>query len=51
MRRAGEDVSLITYGGSLWQGLQAADQLGVDGIEAEVIDLRSLRPLDTPRPC
>jgi pyruvate/2-oxoglutarate/acetoin dehydrogenase E1 component len=40
-------VSLITYGGSLGKTLEAADQLAVDGIEAEVIDLRSLRPLDT----
>ena len=47
VRRPGDGVSLITYGGSLAKTLEAADQLGVDGIEAEVIDLRSLRPLDT----
>jgi pyruvate dehydrogenase E1 component beta subunit len=47
VRRAGDAVSLITYGGSLGKALQAADQLAVDGVEAEVIDLRSLRPLDT----
>ena len=47
VRRSGDDVSLITYGGSLAKTLEAADQLAVDGIEAEVIDLRSLRPLDT----
>jgi pyruvate dehydrogenase E1 component beta subunit len=46
VRRAGGDVSLITYGGTLGKALQAADQLSADGIEAEVIDLRSLRPLD-----
>jgi len=46
VRRSGDAVTLITYGGSLGKTLQAADQLGVDGIEAEVIDLRSLRPLD-----
>ncbi len=46
VRRAGDAVSLITYGGTLGKVLQAADQLAVDGIEAEVIDLRSLRPLD-----
>jgi pyruvate dehydrogenase E1 component beta subunit len=46
VRRAGDAVTLITYGGSLAKTLQAADQLAVDGIEAEVIDLRSLRPLD-----
>ncbi len=46
-RRAGRDVSLLTYGGSLGKCLAAADQLAGDGIEAEVIDLRTLRPLDT----
>jgi pyruvate dehydrogenase E1 component beta subunit len=46
VRRPGKDVSLITYGGSLWKTLEAADQLAVAGIEAEVIDLRVLRPLD-----
>jgi 2-oxoisovalerate dehydrogenase E1 component len=35
-------VSLITYGGSLWKTLEAAEALGKEGIEAEVIDLRSL---------
>jgi pyruvate dehydrogenase E1 component beta subunit len=48
VRRPGRDASLITYGGSLFKSLQAADQLAADGIEVEVIDLRSLRPLDTP---
>jgi len=46
IRRRGRDVSLITYGGSLFKTLQAADELAGMGIEAEVIDLRSLRPLD-----
>lgn len=46
VRRAGEDVTLITYGGSLFKTLEAAEVLASDGIEAEVIDLRSLRPLD-----
>jgi pyruvate/2-oxoglutarate/acetoin dehydrogenase E1 component len=46
IRRAGTDVSLITYGGSLFKTLDAAAQLEADGISAEVIDLRSLRPLD-----
>jgi pyruvate dehydrogenase E1 component beta subunit len=48
VRRAGTDVTLITYGGSLWKTLDAAARLAGDGIEAEVIDLRTLRPLDTP---
>ncbi|HYB41001.1 MAG TPA: alpha-ketoacid dehydrogenase subunit beta [Candidatus Methylomirabilis sp.] len=47
VRRPGDAVSLITYGGSLGKTLEAAGQLAAAGIEAEVIDLRSLRPLDT----
>ena len=47
VRRAGKAVSLITFGGSLLKTLDAAAQLGKEGIEAEVIDLRVLRPLDT----
>jgi 2-oxoisovalerate dehydrogenase E1 component len=46
VRRPGRDISLITYGGSLWKTLEAASALADEGIEAEVIDLRSLRPLD-----
>jgi pyruvate/2-oxoglutarate/acetoin dehydrogenase E1 component len=46
VRRRGEHVSLVTYGGSLFKTLEAAAALAQDGIEAEVIDLRSLRPLD-----
>ena len=45
-RRVGRDVSLITYGNSLPKCLAAADLLANEGIEAEVIDLRVLRPLD-----
>lgn len=47
IRRAGQDVSLITYGGMLGKTLSAADELEKSGINAEVIDLRTLRPLDT----
>lgn len=46
VRREGRDVSLITYGGSLFKTLDAAVELDRAGISAEVIDLRSLRPLD-----
>jgi pyruvate dehydrogenase E1 component beta subunit len=46
VRRPGKDVSLITYGGSLGKVLQSAQQLAQQGIDAEVIDLRTLRPLD-----
>jgi pyruvate/2-oxoglutarate/acetoin dehydrogenase E1 component len=44
--RAGGDLTLITYGGSLGKTLQAAEELARAGINAEVIDLRTLRPLD-----
>lgn len=47
VRREGNDVTLITYGGSLGKALQAAEQLAKEDIDAEVIDLRTLRPLDT----
>lgn len=46
VRREGGDVSLITYGGSLYKTLDAAEELAKADIDAEVIDLRSLRPLD-----
>jgi len=46
VRREGSDISLITYGGSLKKTLDAADILAKEGIAAEVIDLRVLRPLD-----
>ena len=46
VRRQGRDLTLITYGGSLWKALDAAQALAADGIEADVIDLRTLRPLD-----
>jgi pyruvate dehydrogenase E1 component beta subunit len=46
VRRPGADVSLITYGGSLPKALAAADELAAAGIDAEVVDLRVLRPLD-----
>jgi pyruvate dehydrogenase E1 component beta subunit len=48
VRRAGRDVTLITYGGTLGKTLQAAERLAGEAIDAEVIDLRTLRPLDTP---
>jgi len=47
VRRPGTDVSLITYGGTLSKALQAAEELAGMGINAEVVDLRTLRPLDT----
>jgi len=46
VRRSGTEITLITYGGTLGKTLQAADVLAQEGIIAEVIDLRTLRPLD-----
>ena len=46
VRRPGKDVTVVTYGGTLFKTLDAAAELAKDGIEAEVIDLRVLRPLD-----
>jgi pyruvate dehydrogenase E1 component beta subunit len=46
IRRQGRDVSLITYGSCLPKAMRAADELAKDGIDAEVLDLRVLRPLD-----
>jgi pyruvate dehydrogenase E1 component beta subunit len=44
--RTGKDVTLVAYGGTVWKTLEAADKLAAEGIEAEVVDLRVLRPLD-----
>jgi pyruvate dehydrogenase E1 component beta subunit len=46
IRRNGRDVTLIGYGAGVWQALDAAEALSPKGIECEVIDLRTLRPLD-----
>ncbi len=46
VRRTGRHISLITYGASLHKCLAAAEQLAAKDIDAEVIDLRTLRPLD-----
>jgi pyruvate dehydrogenase E1 component beta subunit len=46
VRRPGTDISLITYGGTLPATLAAAEALAADGVSAEVLDLRTLRPLD-----
>ena len=47
VRRVGKDVTLISYGGSMPKTLAAADTLAEEGLDAEVLDLRVLRPLDT----
>ena len=46
IRREGKDISIISYSASLFKSLDAAEILAKEGIEAEVIDLRTLRPLD-----
>lgn len=46
VRREGEDLALISYGAMVHKCLEAADQLAEDGIEARVVDLRTLQPLD-----
>jgi len=47
VHREGSDVSLVTYGAMVHRCAEAAEALAEEGIEAEVLDLRSLRPLDT----
>jgi pyruvate/2-oxoglutarate/acetoin dehydrogenase E1 component len=47
VRRPGRDVTLVAWGGTLGKALLAAEALAKEGIEAEVLDLRVLRPLDT----
>jgi len=44
--RPGSDVTLVAYGGTVWKALEAAATLAAQGIDAEVVDLRVLRPLD-----
>lgn len=47
IRRPGDDVTVVAYGGTVRTALAAADELAAEGIGAEVVDLRTLRPLDT----
>ncbi|HEY6060161.1 MAG TPA: alpha-ketoacid dehydrogenase subunit beta [Gemmatimonadales bacterium] len=46
LAREGKDVSVITYGATVWKALEAADRLAQDGVSVEVLDLRTLLPLD-----
>lgn len=46
VRRPGKDLTIITYSASLYKALEAAEEISREGIDAEVIDLRTLRPLD-----
>ena len=47
VRRAGTDLTIVTYGSGLHRSLEAAEVLAAEGISVEVIDLRTLRPLDS----
>ena len=44
--REGSDVSIVTYASTVWKSLEAAERLAAEGISVEVLDLRSLAPLD-----
>ena len=46
VRRTGRDLSIITYGAMVWTALEAAKTLEAEGIDAEVVDLRTLFPMD-----
>jgi 2-oxoisovalerate dehydrogenase E1 component beta subunit len=46
LRRTGDDLTIIAYGTMSHFAVEAADRLADEGIEAEVLDLRSIRPLD-----
>jgi pyruvate dehydrogenase E1 component beta subunit len=46
IQRPGKDVTIVTYSKGLEISMKAAEELAKDGIEAEIVDLRSLRPLD-----
>src|SRR5207253_10473477 len=46
VRREGRDLSILTYGAMVWTALEAAKTLEAEGIDAEVVDLRTLFPLD-----
>jgi len=47
IERAGTDVTIVSFGIGMTYALEAAEQLAADGISAEVINLRTLRPMDT----
>jgi pyruvate dehydrogenase E1 component beta subunit len=46
VQRSGNDVTIVTYAKGLELSMKAADQLAKEGIQAEIVDLRTLRPLD-----
>jgi 2-oxoisovalerate dehydrogenase E1 component len=48
LRRAGDDLALMSYGAYVHVALRVAERLAADGVQASVLDLRSLAPLDKP---
>jgi len=46
LARAGDDLSIITYGAQVHEALAAAERLAADGVACDVLDLRTLKPLD-----
>ena len=46
MVREGRDLTIITYGAMVWTALEAAEKLAEEGASVEVVDLRTLLPLD-----
>jgi pyruvate dehydrogenase E1 component beta subunit len=51
VRRPGRDVTLVTFGSMVPASLEAADNLAQEGVQIEVVDMRSLAPLDTQTVC
>ena len=49
--REGRDLSIITYGAMVWTAMEAADRLATEGASVEVVDLRTLMPLDRETVC
>jgi 2-oxoisovalerate dehydrogenase E1 component beta subunit len=49
--REGKDLSIVTYGAMVWTALEAAEQLAQEGASVEVVDLRTLVPLDRETVC
>jgi len=48
IKRPGSDVTVVTYGRGVFDALSAAEQLALEGVDVEVLDLRTLVPLDVP---